>query len=211
MKHYTIPVFIPELACPFRCVFCNQFKITGKEKVPGDEQIINTVEDYLSSFKSTDRRVELGFFGGSFTGLPLEQQEHYLTLVTPYILSGKISAIRLSTRPDYITEEVLDLLRKNNVGTIELGLQSLDEEVLKRSRRGHTVPQSWEAARRIREAGFDLGLQMMIGLPGDSLEKHAIRQKGSYRWALHKPGYIPPWSFVTQHYMTGSVKENMNR
>ncbi len=171
MKQYTIPVFIPELACPFRCVFCNQFKITGQERAPSDDQILKTIEDYLASFKVTDRRVEIGFFGGSFTGLPLEQQEHYFSLVRPYILSGKISAIRLSTRPDYITNEILDLLRKYHVGTIELGLQSLDEEVLRMSRRGHTVQHTREAARKIKKAGFDMGLQMMIGLPGDSLEK----------------------------------------
>ena len=170
-RHYTIPVFIPELACPFRCVFCNQFKITGKGTIPDDGKILQTIESHLSSFQPEQRHVEIGFFGGSFTGIPLPQQEHLLALVQPYILSGKISGIRLSTRPDYITDEILGLLGKYRVTTIELGAQSLDDEVLKKSVRGHTAAQTARASEMILSAGFELGLQMMIGLPGDTEEK----------------------------------------
>ena len=170
-KHYTIPVFIPELACPFQCVFCNQRKITGKQLVPEDSEIIFIIENHLKTFKEKERIIEIGFFGGSFTGIPLQQQQHFLELVQPYIKKKKIQGIRLSTRPDYINDEVLELLKKMNVTTIELGAQSFDDEVLKKSYRGHTAGQTTEAAKQILDHGFDLGLQMMIGLPGDTLEK----------------------------------------
>ncbi|NOX86607.1 MAG: radical SAM protein, partial [Chlorobi bacterium] len=161
IKHYTIPVFIPELACPFQCVFCNQRKITGKQLVPDDDEIIQTIESHLQTFKEKERKVEIGFFGGSFTGILIQQQQHYLELVQPYFEKGDIQGIRLSTRPDYINSGVLKLLKAMNVSTIELGAQSFDEEVLKRSFRGHTAKQTTETAKQILDHGFDLGLQMM--------------------------------------------------
>lgn len=170
-KHYTIPVFIPELACPFQCVFCNQRKITGRQLIPDDSEIIRTIDDHLLTFREKERNVEIGFFGGSFTGIPFDRQAHYLKLVRPYFEKGEITGIRLSTRPDYIRHRVLDLLKQWNVSTIELGAQSFDEDVLKQSFRGHTARQTEKAAKAILDYGFDLGLQMMIGLPGDTLEK----------------------------------------
>ncbi len=170
-KHYNIPIFIPELACPFQCVFCNQRKITGTPCVPSDENIIQIIESHLRSFKELKRTVDIGFFGGSFTGIPVDQQSRLLELVQPYLLSRKIQGIRVSTRPDYIDVHVLDLLKSKNVTTIELGAQSMDDEVLKASFRGHSVKQTEEAAGLILKNGFELGLQMMIGLPGDTLEK----------------------------------------
>lgn len=170
-KHYTIPVFIPELACPFQCVFCNQQKISGQQHIPGEKEIEQTITGHLKSFKRADRVVEVGFFGGSFTGIPIEEQEHYLGIVQPFIDRGEIKGIRLSTRPDYINEEILDVLKKYRVSTIELGAQSMDEDVLKKSFRGHTAKQTELAAKLILENDFELGLQMMIGLPGDTLEK----------------------------------------
>ena len=171
IKHYNIPIFIPELACPFQCAFCNQVKISGQNHVPKEEEIIETIISHLSSFKEEERVVELAYFGGSFTGIPVEDQEFYLGLVQPYIKSGQISSIRVSTRPDYINVDILNLLKKYNVATIELGAQSLDDEVLKKSFRGHTSKQVEEASALIHKYGFKLGLQMMIGLPGDNLEK----------------------------------------
>ncbi len=171
IKHYTIPVFIPQLACPFQCAFCNQKKISGHINIPDKKEITETIEGHLLSFKEKERHVEVGFFGGTFTGMTLSEQENYLQLVEPYLNTGQVQGIRLSTRPDYINTEVLLLLKKYGVTTIELGAQSLDDEVLKASFRGHTALQVAQASRMIREAGFDLGLQMMIGLPGDTLEK----------------------------------------
>lgn len=170
-KHYTIPVFVPELACPFQCAFCNQSKISGHQHIPTEKEITDTFDVYLNSFREENRHVEVGFFGGTFTGIPLAEQEKYLRLVQPYLDAGKIHGIRLSTRPDFINSAVLSLLKKYRVTTIELGAQSLDEDVLKASFRGHTAQQVEQASEMIRDAGFDLGLQMMIGLPEDSLKK----------------------------------------
>ena len=169
-KHYTIPVFIPELACPNRCVFCNQQKISGQILIPGEDEIIAQIEKYLPGFKP-DAHIEIGFFGGSFTGVPVHEQEHFLQIAQPYLLSGRIHGIRVSTRPDYISAEKLDLLKLYGVTTIELGAQSLDEEVLLKSKRGHSIRDVENAASLIKEYGFSLGLQMMTGLPGDTLEK----------------------------------------
>lgn len=191
MKHYTIPVFIPELACPFQCVFCNQQKISGRLKVPSDEEIIHSVEVHLNSFNKQKRIVEIGFFGGSFTGLSLAEQEHFLQLVQPYILNKKIQGIRLSTRPDYISGEILDLLARNNVSTIELGAQSLNDEVLKASFRGHTAEQTEKAAEMILSKNFKLGLQMMIGLPGDTFEKTIFTAKKIIELGAHSTRIYP--------------------
>jgi histone acetyltransferase (RNA polymerase elongator complex component) len=171
MKHYTIPVFIPELACPFQCVFCNQKKISGHRHIADTAEVKKTIELYLSGFKHKNRHVEVGFFGGNFTGIPLTEQEKYLKVVQPYLEKGLIHGIRLSTRPDYIDKNVLDLLSQNGVTTVELGAQSLDDDVLKASYRGHTAEQVKTASEMILERGFELGLQMMIGLPDDTLEK----------------------------------------
>ncbi len=170
-KHYTIPVFTPETACPFRCVFCNQQKISGHTQSPDFQEVTDIVRKHLSSFKASEKHVEVGFFGGTFTGIPADIQENYLKAVQPFLDAGEVHGIRLSTRPDYINREVLARLKKYRVTTIELGAQSLDDRVLQAARRGHTVKQVEEAAALIRAAGFDLGLQMMIGLPGDTLEK----------------------------------------
>ena len=190
-KHYIIPIFIPELACPFQCVFCNQQKITGIQLIPDDAEIINTIESHLSSFKERNRRVEIGFFGGSFTGVPFDQQKHYLEIVQPFIQSGEVVAIRVSTRPDYIGEKELTLLKKYSVQSIELGAQSFDEEVLKQSFRGHTAKQTEAAAKAILKANFQLGLQMMIGLPGDSLQKALKTAKRIIELGAHTTRIYP--------------------
>jgi len=171
VKHYTIPVFTPEMACPFQCVFCNQQKISGHMESPDFNEVTRIIREYLTTFRPGEKHVEVGFFGGTFTGIPAEIQEKYLKTVQPFLDTGEIHGIRLSTRPDYINTEVLERLKKYRVTTIELGAQSLDDDVLRSSRRGHTVLQVEDAAAKIRAAGFDLGLQMMIGLPGDTFEK----------------------------------------
>lgn len=171
LKHYTIPIFIPELACPHQCVFCDQRKISGQEQIPNIEEVQNKIKSYLETIPKKRSRVEIGFFGGSFTGIPIEQQEDYLKAAFDFIDERRVESIRISTRPDYINDEVLALLKKYGVRTIELGAQSMDEGVLIKSGRGHTVADVENASKMIKEAGFDLGLQMMIGLPGDTREK----------------------------------------
>ncbi len=169
-QYYTIPVFIPEKACPFRCVYCNQYAIANTIKLPEPLEIKEKIELYLSSIPS-DATIKVGFFGGSFTGMNIEEQNQYLDVVSPYIKSGEIDSIQLSTRPDYISPEILNNLKKYNVKIIELGVQSLDEEVLLHSGRGHTINDVRNASNMILDQGLELGLQMMVGLPKDNFER----------------------------------------
>lgn len=170
MSHYNIPIFTPQLACPHCCIYCNQRHISGQLKAPKPEEVKDTIEQYLSTIKEGSE-VEVAFFGGSFTCLEEDLQIAYLETVQPYIHSGKVQAIRLSTRPDYIDERILDRLKKYNVLDIELGAQSLDDEVLKFSERGHTALDVEKASELINSYEFNLGLQMMVGLPLDTIEK----------------------------------------
>ena len=179
LRHFTIPVFIPMQACPFRCIFCDQEKISGHINIPVAEDVVQIIEKHLATIPADNSIIELGFFGGTFTGLPLHQQEAYLNAAKPYIETGKISGIRLSTRPDFIDDEILFFLKKHGVKTIELGAQSMNDEVLKKSRRGHSVADTVAAAEKIVKNGFRLGLQMMIGLPGDTLE-HSLFTAGKF-------------------------------
>ncbi len=168
IKHYTIPVFIPELACPFRCIYCDQHKITGVTNMPAPEAVRDIIEQHLASFPKRRKVVEIGFFGGNFTGIDPGLQAEYLAVAAAYLTAGKVDGIRLSTRPDYISEPVVRLLKKYHVTTVELGAQSMADEVLLASRRGHTAADTIRASAMIRNAHLRLGLQMMIGLPGDS-------------------------------------------
>jgi histone acetyltransferase (RNA polymerase elongator complex component) len=176
-KHFNIPVFIPELACPFQCIYCNQKKISGCLKIPTPEEINKIIDVRLLTIPKEGTEIEVAFFGGNFTGLNLSEQETFLRNVQPYIDAGQISGIRVSTRPDYINQDVLKLLKKYNVKTIELGAQSMDNDVLKQVGRGHTSEDTALAAKMIKAEGFSLGLQMMIGLPGDTLQKSIYTAK----------------------------------
>jgi histone acetyltransferase (RNA polymerase elongator complex component) len=170
-RHYNIPIFIPEMACPFQCVYCDQQKITGQHNSLNDNEIIQTIEQHLKTFRSAEREVQLAFFGGTFTGLSIQEQEHYLSIIQPFISSQDIQGIRISTRPDYINIDNLKILKQSGVTHIELGAQSLVDEVLKASFRGHSAKDVQVAAKLILDEGFTLGLQMMIGLPEDSPER----------------------------------------
>lgn len=170
--HAIIPIFIPHSGCRNDCVFCNQRKITARSLAPTENQVRETVEDYLSTLETRSLpMIEIAFYGGSFTGLPLEEQEAYLSIAEEYKRAGRIQKIHLSTRPDYINPVVLDNLKRFSVDTVELGVQSFDEMVLRLSNRGHNVSQVYESAKLLHEYGFELGIQLMVGLPGDNLEK----------------------------------------
>ena len=169
-NYYTIPIFITEKACPFRCIYCNQYKIANRLAAPTAEETKQIIETYLKTIPS-DKHTTIAFFGGSFTGMSIEEQNQYLSVAEYYVKNGKAGKIQLSTRPDYISESILENLKKYGVKTIELGAQSLDETVLKLSGRRHTVADVEKASALIKSFGFDLGLQMMIGLPNDILEK----------------------------------------
>lgn len=170
MKHYNIPIFLPELACPFRCVYCNQFSITGKQQLPDIQDVKNTINKYLDSFKETDRFVEVAFFGGNFTGLPEKMQDDFLKIVQPYLEKGVIDGIRCSTRPDYIDEKRVKILKSFGMKNIELGAQTTNDEILRKCGRGHSFQDIENASQIIVDEGITLGLQMMLGLPFDSFE-----------------------------------------
>lgn len=171
LKHYTIPIFIPELACPHQCVFCDQRKISGQIDIPTIPEIKKKIQTYLKTIPVKRNRVEIGFFGGSFTGIPIEQQIEYLEAAASFVKGSRVYGIRISTRPDYIDENILKILKKYKVKTIELGAQSMDDEVLAKSGRGHNVECIEKSSKMILDAGFELGLQMMIGLPLDTRER----------------------------------------
>ena len=170
---YTIPIFIPHLGCNNECVFCNQRKITGLDSSVTIDDVENIINEYLEYFKDKvkDKKIEVAFFGGSFTGIPIQKQEEYLKVANRYLREKVVDSIRISTRPDYITPKILSMLRKYNVGTIELGVQSMDDEVLKASKRGHTSLDVICASRLIHTFGMNLGIQIMVGLPKSTLEK----------------------------------------
>lgn len=165
-KHANIPVFIPHLGCPNMCVFCNQRLISGKRE-PGDDLagIRRDVDAALATLPPDAER-EIAFFGGSFTGIGRERMTALLDMAKGYVDAGAVGGIRLSTRPDYIDGEIIEVLKKYPVRTVELGIQSMDDAVLEVCRRGHTAAASAEACRIIKAAGFELVGQMMVGLPG---------------------------------------------
>lgn len=170
-RHYTIPVFIPMEACPFHCIYCDQEKISGHSCLPAFSEVISTIERHLETIPRQHSFVEVGFFGGTFTGLPTGVQEQFLLAVQPFIQNGKVRSVRLSTRPDFLDQTILDLLKSHHVSTIEIGAQSMDNDVLRKSGRGHNAQQTEQAARLVSANGLRLGLQMMTGLPGDTPEK----------------------------------------
>ena len=168
-RENIIPVFVPHFGCPHNCVFCNQHRISGEQKSATPQTVRESVERALSLHLPGD--LQLAFYGGSFTAIPAERQEALLGAAKEYLDRGDIRSIRLSTRPDAIDETVLDRLRFYGVETVELGAQSMDDEVLHLSGRGHTAEDVRRASKMLKAAGFHLILQMMTGLPGDTLAR----------------------------------------
>lgn len=168
-NHAIIPIFIPHLGCPHDCIFCNQKKITARQAPVTGEDVTRTIDTWLTTLGDVET-VEIAFYGGSFTAIPIEEQRQYLAIAKGYKDAGKVDKIHLSTRPDYISREILDQLAELGTDTIELGVQSLDDEVLRRSGRGHDAAVVYRSAEMINNYGFELGIQLMIGLPGDSME-----------------------------------------
>ena len=164
-KEYIIPIFVPHLGCPNNCTFCNQKKISGQTKMVTKEDVKETIEYYLKNFRDNHKYVEVAFFGGSFTAIEKEKQEELLEAVQEYIKNKKVNSIRISTRPDCIDKDILKMLKKYNVKTIELGVQSTNNYILSRCKRGHTGEDVKNASKLIRRYGFILGHQMMVGLP----------------------------------------------
>lgn len=172
-NQYIIPIFVPHLGCPNDCIFCNQRKISGQMKNITENDVRDTIEYYLGNFREKDAKVEVAFYGGSFTGIEPELQEKLLSAAYDYIKEKKVHSIRISTRPDYINKEILKRLKKYKVKTIELGVQSTNDFILDRCKRGHKFEDVIKASKLIRRYRFTLGHQMMVGLP-DSTEQDDI-------------------------------------
>ena len=164
--HVNIPVFIPHLGCPNLCVFCNQCAISGVSSFLY-ETVKTTIDEVLSTVRE-DCDCEIAFFGGSFTGIDRTLMTGLLDLAQSYVDSGRVSGLRMSTRPDYIDEEILGILRRYTISAVELGIQSFSETVLTACRRGHSPERSRLAMIMLREVGIPTVGQMMIGLPGSS-------------------------------------------
>lgn len=169
MKHYNIPIFISHFGCPNACVFCNQKKINGRETDVTMEDVRQIIEMYLETLPKNSKK-EVAFFGGTFTGISLNLQKEYLETVYEYIKKGLIDGIRLSTRPDCITKEIVEQLKKYGVTSVELGVQSLDEKVLKATARYYPPEVVAQACTLLKEYGIELGIQLMIGLPESTME-----------------------------------------
>lgn len=169
MGHSNIAIFIPHKGCPHACSFCDQKSISGEPRqvTPSDVRL-ELEQAFTRPLDGKD--TEIAFFGGSFTCLPIDEMEAFLQEAYPYVKAGRASGIRVSTRPDGITGEILDILAKYGVRSIELGAQSMDDGVLRLNRRGHTAEDVRQASLLIKEYGFSLGLQMMAGLYGDRKE-----------------------------------------
>ncbi len=168
MRHINIPVFIPHLGCPNQCVFCNQRSISGvTEFKPGSVRRI--IEDALSTVNDDDF-TEIAFFGGSFTGIDRSLMLSLLEIADSYVKSGRVKSIRCSTRPDYIDEEIIDILTSHSVRVVELGLQTTSDKILHLTKRNHSFVDEVRACKLIKNAGLTLVGQMMIGLPGSTLD-----------------------------------------
>lgn len=163
MKRSILPIFIPHLGCPHQCVFCNQRHISW-ERQPEPEELPALIEAGLPHAD----RPQIAFYGGSFTAIERSLMTEYLQAAYPYVEDGRADSIRVSTRPDAVDDEIMAILHRYDVRTVELGAQSMDDEVLRRSGRGHEAFDTARAAAMLRDAGFEVILQMMPGLPGSS-------------------------------------------
>ena len=170
MKKRIIPIFVPHRGCPHDCIFCNQKKITGVSTDVTSEEARNIIEEYLPTIPK-DASVEIAFFGGSFTAIDEKTQNELLSVAKEYVDKGLVSDIRMSTRPDCISVDILNRLKEYKTSIIELGVQSMDAKVLHDSARGHDMKSVIDSAKLIKESGINLGLQMMVGLPSDTEEK----------------------------------------
>lgn len=171
-----LPIFIPHAGCPHQCVFCNQKTISGQHQA-AVSSAARQIERWLQWLRPSPQN-EAAFYGGSFTGLAFDLQKQLLQLTDDLLAKKIIGSVRLSTRPDYINEDVLELLRGHNVKLVELGVQSLDDKVLQAAERGHTAAAVPAAVKLLRRAGMKIGLQLMVGLPQQDFEsvQNTVRQ-----------------------------------
>lgn len=165
MKHSNIPIFIQHMGCPNQCVFCDQHTITGAHSFC-EASVRSDIDAALATMG--ERICEIAYFGGSFTGIDREQMLRLLDLGREYTENGAVCGIRLSTRPDYISPEIVEVLLRYPICAVELGIQSMDDRVLAACKRGHAVADTVQACALLRNAGIPFVGQMMTGLPGSS-------------------------------------------
>ena len=171
-KRLILPIFITHQGCPHRCVFCNQEVTTGRNGgLPSVSQIRDRIVSFLRTTEGCPQRREVAFYGGTFTALSPEDQRTLLEGVRPFIGDNVIDAIRVSTRPDAIDVRRLNLLRRYDAQTVEIGAQSMVDVVLWNCRRGHTRRDVVHSVRLVRSMGFEVGIQIMLGLPGEGMDR----------------------------------------
>jgi histone acetyltransferase (RNA polymerase elongator complex component) len=167
-RPFIIPIFIPHAGCPHQCVFCNQVSITGaKIKMVTPAELRFQIREFLKHKKENRKPVQIAFFGGNFLGLKTEEIKSLLDSAAEFVSAGQVDGIRLSTRPDTINERCLEMIKDYPVSTVELGVQSMDDQVLALAGRGHSASDTIRAVEQLKERHFRIGLQMMVGLPGD--------------------------------------------
>ncbi len=169
-RKINIPVFVSHRGCPNDCIFCNQKKITGESGKTDFEGVYNKIKTCMET-SAENATIEIAFFGGSFTGIDINEQNRYLEIAGMFLEDSRVKGIRLSTRPDYISEEILSNLKAKGVTAIELGVQSMDDEVLSKNKRNLVSDNTFSASYLIKSYGFELGLQMMTGMYGSNREK----------------------------------------
>lgn len=171
-KPFIIPIFIPHAGCPHRCIFCNQTIISGeKQLLPDRESFRKQVRDFIAHKGKNRKIVEIAFYGGNFLGLEEETVHMFLTEAAAFVRDGQVDGVRFSTRPDTVDFNRLGWLKDYPIAAIELGIQSMNDEVLRLSNRGHRVQDSQEAVKLLKEKNYRTGLQLMVGLPGDTEER----------------------------------------
>lgn len=226
-----IPIFIPHEGCPHRCLFCNQRQISGMAGQPVSAEAVQTeIRTWLVRKKPDSRKVQVAFYGGSFTALPRSRQEELLTAAAPFLESRQVQSLRLSTRPDCIDAEQVAFLKAHRVATVELGVQSMNDQVLAAARRGHTAADTERAMAVLRQAGLKTGIQLLLGLPGDSrvslrrtverviaLRPDFVRiypllvLRGSGVAELHKQGRYTPLSLGKAVILAAFMKKRFER
>jgi histone acetyltransferase (RNA polymerase elongator complex component) len=186
-RPFIIPIFLPHAGCPHRCVFCDQSLISGVRSKQPRNIIRQQIETFLK-FKTTRRDgVQIAFFGGNFLGIAADEIQRLLAEAAKFVKAGRVDSIRFSTRPDTIDHRRLDLIKNFPVTTIELGVQSMDEQVLAATKRGHNAPDTEKAIEYLKDLNYEVGVQLMVGLPGDSAERLIASAR---RVARLKPDFV---------------------
>ena len=186
-RPFIVPVFLPHAGCPHQCVFCNQSSITATHSRPASKDARRQIETFLSLRRKKRRYIQIAFFGGNFLGIQTRTIRRLLTVATKFVSAGQANSIRFSTRPDTVNPQRLAAIKAFPITTVELGVQSMDDRVLERSNRGHTAADTVKAVQLLREHAYEVGAQIMVGLPGDNIR----RLQDSAREVLRlKPDFI---------------------